>query len=70
MTEPQTPPQLLCEWMIEHERTRSYVARKIERHAAQVTRYITGETKPSVKAAKAIEQLTEGAMPWEAWFHA
>ena len=56
--------------MIEHERTRSYVARKIERHPAQVTRYITGETKPDVQTAKAIEQLTEGALPWEAWFHA
>ncbi len=57
----------LGQWLHDNGVTQGEFARRIAGHQTQISRYVTGERRPSMRVRRAIEDATGGAVSVESW---
>jgi len=59
--------ELYCDWMRETGRKGVWVATKLGVTPERAATWRSGATRPSLEHADALEELTDGAVPADAW---
>lgn len=67
MTQTKTGPDLLAEWIALGGRKHHWVAAQIRVDRSALTAWLKGSRAPQAVYRDALERLTKGAVPVEAW---
>lgn len=59
----------LGRWFLTHGVSRVWMAQKLGVHVTLVSRWATGQRRPSIHLAKRVAKLTEGEVPVTVWGH-
>lgn len=59
--------ELYIKWLEDTGRKGVWVAQKVGTSEARASTWRSGQTRPSIEMAVALEQLSDGAVPASAW---